>query len=266
MRAGSSRRPCSARPNAVPRDVAQPDEHQDGDDQRHVVQPGGVLAGVADERGQIDVVDAAEARELRDLREEVVDEHREGQGDHQEVDADAARGDRAEGEPDGGGDRGSRRGRRARAPTRPRPAVRGDEVRERHAGYAVDPDLRERHHAAVRRQEDEAGRGHAEPQRLGEDDRQEEVGEDERRERRQAATTRRARARSCARWTAVTPASRTDPAAAPRARPRAGRRSPGSSSWSDPCRRTRDRRPRRRRPARAPARRSPRRRASPSRR
>ena len=61
-------------------------------------------------------------------------------------------------------------------------SVREHEVGVGHAGHAVEPDLGERHHASVGGEEDQAGGGDAEPERLREDDVQEEVRRDERRQ------------------------------------------------------------------------------------
>ena len=207
---------------------AEEDQHRGG--QGHVEERDGIGARVADERGQLRRVDAAEARQLGDLGEEVVDEHAERERDHQEVDAHAARGHGAEEQARQRGYQQRRDDRHPRVPGGVEPAVGRHQIGEHHAGDGVETDLAQRDHARVARQEDEARGGDAEPQRLREDDADEVVREDQRREdeeqqrhRRRSATSSRSlslrRPRRC-----VKPASRRAPEAAPPAPPRAGRR------------------------------------------
>ena len=162
----------------VPHPQVQHDAHRHADE----VQLGGLRARVAQHPGQVDIVDPAEARHLRDLRGEVVDEDREGQRQHQEVDPLAARRDEAEDQADerAHGDRGH--DRQPRVPGGGVAAVGGHEVGVGQAGGAVDRHLAERHHAAVGRQEDQAGGGQTDPQRLREDLRDPEVRHHERRQ------------------------------------------------------------------------------------
>ncbi len=168
------------------RDVAQGHVDQRGHRQRHEVQAIG-MRGAAEEVGDRDPADAAEARHDRDLAEEQVRDHGEDQRDHQEVDAVAAAGQRAE--DDRHHERHCQRDHDA-GDLRPpevqalRVAV-GGQVAQREARHAVDGRLRQRHHPAVRRQEDQA-RGHdAEEQHLGQQRRDPVLGEDQRREQRE---------------------------------------------------------------------------------
>ena len=206
-------------------EVAQQREHEHREHERDVVEAVRVRVGVADDVRRRDAADAAEARELRDLAEEQVRDHAERERDHEEVDADAARGERAEDERDA----------RCRTRARARRPIQGFQPRsspfvfarrrvaEREACDAVDRDLGERDHAAVGREERQAGRDDAEQQHLREQ-RADPVGAHEQRApaRRRAARSRPLRARSVRR---VMRASRRCRAAAPRAPARAGRRS-----------------------------------------
>ena len=133
--------------------------------------------------GRSTLLTPAEARQLRHLGREVVDEHRERQRQHQEVDPLAARGDEAERQPDEHGDDDCADDRRPRRPGRGVAAVGGHEVRVRQAGGPVDRHLAERDHPAVGGQEDQAGRGEAQPQRLREDLRDPEVRDEQREDR-----------------------------------------------------------------------------------
>ena len=76
------------------------DEQRDAE--RDVVELVRVTDDVADPAGRVlvDAGDRREAAELRHLAEEVVGDDAERQREHQEVDPDAARRDRAEDQPD----------------------------------------------------------------------------------------------------------------------------------------------------------------------
>ena len=133
----------------------------------HVADPaGGVL---------VDPTNARETRDDRHLAEEVRRDNGVGEGDHQEVDADAPRRDGPEDQSDGRRqhDRDHERQRRVPAQVEalggPARTALGGKVAE---NYARDPEqgrLGERDHAAVGEEEDQARSGDAEQKRLDQD-------------------------------------------------------------------------------------------------
>ena len=99
-------------------DVAQRHVDDGRDDERDVEEARRLLQRVPDDRGELDVVHAPEPRELRHLREEEVDQHRERERDHEEVDSVAPARDRSQKEAD--------RHRRAKSQQRRQPWVQSD--------------------------------------------------------------------------------------------------------------------------------------------
>ncbi len=175
--------------------------------ERDVVELVRVADDVSDPPGRvsIDAGDRREPAELRHLAEEVIRDHAVGQRQHQEVDAETACGDEAEDQPDQRRDDEREHERDRRVPAQrqalglaARPALR-DHVPEQIGGDAHQRRLRERGHAAVRRQEDQARRGDPEDEHLGEDRAHPVVVEERRPEREEDEhRRRRSRARRCA--------------------------------------------------------------------
>jgi hypothetical protein len=170
-------------PEGRARERAEPQEHQHRDHERDEIARERVALRAADDARELDAVDAAEAREPRDLREEVEDQHAEGERDHQEVDPLAAGRDPAEAEPDQRRDHQRGHERDVWVPRCRHAAVGEHEVRVGHARDSVDPDLRERDHPAVGGEEDQARGRDSQPQRLRQDHVEEEVRHEQRRDR-----------------------------------------------------------------------------------
>ena len=162
-------------------------------DQRDVVEALAVVRDVADEAGRVPI-DAGDGREPADQRhrpDEEERDHRVREREHEEVDAEASRRDGAEHEPDPDRqeDRGDERDRRIPAEQEalrlPAGLALRDHVRQRIPGDAHQARLRERDHAAVGRQEDQARGADPEDQRLREDGVQPVVAEEHRRDERE---------------------------------------------------------------------------------
>ena len=120
-------------------------------------------------------------RQSGDLGEEIENDHRDRQRDHQEVDAVAARCNGAAQDSKKRGDDNAGGGRGERVPAQVLAARGMDEVRHREAGDGVDPGLPKRDHPAVAGKEDEARGGYTQPQGLGQDLGEREAVDDRRR-------------------------------------------------------------------------------------
>ena len=207
-------------------DVAEQHVDDERDDERDVVEAVRVrVDGLPITLRRRDAADPAEAGDVGHLAEEQVRDHRVGERDHQEVDPDAPARERAEEQPDADGDRRCPRATPHHGfQPRFRPfvlpfvvALPSDE-----AGDAEDRHLRERDHAAVGREEDQARRDDAEEQHLRQQ-RPDPVAS-----RRSSGASHREHERADAddavgRDARFTPASRTARAAARRARSRRAR-------------------------------------------
>ena len=166
----SSRTPWSVRPNGVRDEVAEEQRRRRRRRRARRSRAGsGVRSTLPIDARRRDAADAAEARDVGDLAEGQVRDHRVRQRDHQEVDPDAAARERAE---DAGRSSTVDDEREQDAPPRVpaevealRVAVRR-RVADHEAGDAEDRDLRERDHAAVGGEEDQARRDDAEEQHL----------------------------------------------------------------------------------------------------
>ena len=141
-----------------PHEVAQQGIDSQCDGECDVIEAIRVRVDVADHTRRRDAADPSESRDVRHLAEEEVGDHGVRQRDHQEVDADAAIRERAEEERHPDRDRDADEDAPPRVPAEVEalrvPVRRG--VAEHEAGDPVDRHLRERDHAAVRGEEDQA--------------------------------------------------------------------------------------------------------------
>jgi hypothetical protein len=157
-------------PERRPNEVAQQEIHGQRNDERDVIEAIRMIVDVADRARRRDPADSPEPGDVRHLAEEEVGDHRIGERDHQEVDADAAIRECAEQERHDDRKRDADDDAPVRTPTEVeslRVSVRRH-VAEHEAGNPVDGDLRKGDHAAVRRQKDEARRCDSEEEHLRE--------------------------------------------------------------------------------------------------
>src|SRR4051794_32431933 len=136
-------------PERRPGGVTQPGVAAERDEHRDEVQPLRVAVRVDPVRHR-DAADAAEPGQVGHLPEEQVGDHAEDERDHQEVDAVAAAGDRAEQQRDEerDGERDDHAGQLGPAEVEALCVAVRRQVAEREAGDPVDRHLGKRHHAA----------------------------------------------------------------------------------------------------------------------